>query len=360
MGDEDELDVPTEEATPSKFSFHRHSKYFEMMSGCLPSVLEEYDSIRISILFFSLSGMDLLGTLDKYKGKEQTIDWIYSTLLVDHNAIKTGFRGFSIGNEFSPHGSIEFCLFDTGHLAMTYTAIASLLILGDDLSRLDRELIARTVGNLQTPEGSFLSCLEGGECDMRYVYCACCVCYILDDWRFVDRNKIAEFVKKSVSFDFGIGQGMGLEGHGGSTFCGLASLVLMDELDKCLGYKLKERIKKWCIFRQVTGFHGRPNKRVDTCYSFWVGGALRLLESTQFISQQDLIDYLFSTENNVTGGYSKWPEHTADPLHSYMAISGLSLLGYEGLRSVDVRLNISTEAVCRLKVLHSSWKQDNT
>ena len=356
MGDENGSDS-AEEVTPTEFAFQRHSKYFEMMSGCLPSMLEEFDSLRISILFFSLSGMDLLGTLNRYKGKEQTVDWLYSSLLVDTSAVKSGFRGFNIGSNFSPNGSSEFCLFDTGHLAMTYTAIASLLILGDDLSRLNRELVARSMGTLQTPEGSFLSCKEGGECDMRYVYCACCVCYILDDWRFVNKVKIAEFVKNSISYDFGIGQGMGLEGHGGSTFCGLASLELMGELDKCLGNKLKERIKKWCIFRQITGFHGRPNKRVDTCYSFWVGGALKLLDGAQFISEQDLIGYLFSTENSVTGGFSKWPAHTADPLHSYMAISGLSLLGYKGLRQVDVRLNISTEAVSRLKLLHSNWSQ---
>ncbi|KAI6653213.1 Geranylgeranyl transferase type-1 subunit beta-like [Oopsacas minuta] len=340
---------------PSEFSFPRHAKYFEMMSGCLPSMLEEYDSIRMSILFFSLSGMDLLNTLDRCQGKDKIIDWIYSTMLTDSKALKTGFRGFNIGSEFSPTGCLEYCLFDTGHLAMTYTAIASLLILGDDLSRIDRECIAKTIGNLQTAEGSFLSCLEGGECDMRYIYCACCVCYILNDWRFVDKKRITDFIRQSVSFDFGIGQGPCLEGHGGSTFCGLASLALMGELDQCIGGKVKERIKKWCVFRQVTGFHGRPNKRVDTCYSFWIGGALKLLDANNLTSQHDLIEYLFSTENSITGGFSKWPDHSTDPLHSYMAISGLSLLGYPGVKPVDVRLNISSSAVERLKVLHLHW-----
>ena len=27
----------------------------------------------------------------------------------------------------------------------------------------------------------------------------------------------------------------------------------------------------------LTGFNGRPNKPVDTCYSFWVGAALAIL-----------------------------------------------------------------------------------
>ena len=37
-----------------------------------------------------------------------------------------------------------------------------------------------------------------------------------------------------------------------------------------------EKIKKWSIFRQKSGFHGRPNKPVDTCYSFWVGASLKV------------------------------------------------------------------------------------
>lgn len=353
---DDESDTTPEEQ-PKEFSFKRHAKYFEMMSGCLPSMLEEYDSIRMSILFFSLSGMDLLGALDKCQDKQQIVDWIYSTMLSDKKSLKTGFRGFNIGSDFSSIGSPEFCPFDSGHLAMTYTALASLLVLGDNLSRVDRESTARAVGSLQNEDGSFLSSLDGGECDMRYVYCACCICFMVDDWRFVDANKVAEFVRRSVSFDFSIGQGPFLEGHGGSTFCGLASLALMGRLDQCLGAKLKERLKKWCVFRQVTGFHGRPNKRVDTCYSFWVGGALKLLDANNLMSREDLIEFLFTTESDVTGGFSKWAGHMADPLHSYMAVSGLSLLEYPGVKPVDVMLNISSEAVGRLKELHLSWRK---
>ena len=30
--------------------------------------------------------------------------------------------------------------------------------------------------------------------------------------------------------------------------------------------------------RQQNGYHGRPNKPVDTCYSFWVGATLKVRE----------------------------------------------------------------------------------
>ena len=61
---------------------------------------------------------------------------------------------------------------------------------------------------------------------------------------------------------------------GGSTFCALASLVLMGKLYEAFSPKELERIKRWCLQRQQSGFQGRPNKPVDTCYSFWIGASL--------------------------------------------------------------------------------------
>lgn len=69
---------------------------------------------------------------------------------------------------------------------------------------------------------------------------------------------------------------------GGSTFCALASLVLMNQLDSSLVADELEQIKRWCLFRQKSGFQGRPNKPVDTCYSFWVGASLEVYLNGQF------------------------------------------------------------------------------
>lgn len=30
---------------------------------------------------------------------------------------------------------------------------------------------------------------------------------------------------------------------------------------------------------QIDGFQGRPNKPVDTCYSFWIGASLKILNA---------------------------------------------------------------------------------
>lgn len=80
---------------------------------------------------------------------------------------------------------------------MTYTALACLLILGDDLSRVNRTAVLSGIGRLQLPNGSFYSTAEGSENDMRFVYCAACVCHMLQDWSAMDRMKAAEFIKSS-------------------------------------------------------------------------------------------------------------------------------------------------------------------
>lgn len=109
-----------------------------------------------------------------------------------------------------------------GHLAMTYTSLCSLLILGDNLSRVDKKSVLEGillyeflldffvilfliffvtwegVGALQTEEGSFNGSLYGTESDMRFTFCAAAICYILNDWSTIDREKMAEYIIKSM------------------------------------------------------------------------------------------------------------------------------------------------------------------
>jgi geranylgeranyl transferase type-1 subunit beta len=51
----------------------------------------------------------------------------------------------------------------------------------------------------------------------------------------------------------------------------------MGKLEEVFSEKELNRIKRWCIMRQQNGYHGRPNKPVDTCYSFWVGATLKVI-----------------------------------------------------------------------------------
>lgn len=44
---------------------------------------------------------------------------------------------------------------------------------------------------------SFCCVPEGSENDMRFVYCAACICYMLNDWSGMNVEKAVQFVQKS-------------------------------------------------------------------------------------------------------------------------------------------------------------------
>ena len=103
---------------------------------------------------------------------------------------------------------------------MTYTALASLLILGDDLSRVHRSAIIEGLKSLQNPDGrsathiqspthhntfelvmfigcSFCPMAYGDENDVRFIYCACCISFMLNDWSGINQDKAVDFIRKS-------------------------------------------------------------------------------------------------------------------------------------------------------------------
>lgn len=184
---------------------------------------------------------------------------------------------------------------------MTYTSIAILVILGDDLTRLDRKsiiegkwknvtskfwlhniILFKGVAAVQRPDGSFSASVEGNEYDMRFVYCAACICFMLNDWGQVNKSSMGRYIMDSIvsstktfkwrkvkpffiqkRFDGGVSQHFEMESHGGTTFCALAALQLSDQMHLLNGKKL-EKMKRWLLFRQDGGFQGRPNKPIDT------------------------------------------------------------------------------------------------
>ena len=49
---------------------------------------------------------------------------------------------------------------------------------------------------------SFQPTVDGSENDMRFIYCACCISYILNDWSGIDVPKVVQYIKKSRVIDY--------------------------------------------------------------------------------------------------------------------------------------------------------------
>ncbi|XP_035204818.1 geranylgeranyl transferase type-1 subunit beta-like, partial [Stegodyphus dumicola] len=156
------------------------------------------------------------------------------------------------------------------------------------------------------------------ESDMRFVYCAACICYILQDWSGMDVEKTVAYIKLSRNYDGGIGQGPGLESHGGSTFCAIATLWMMGRLENTFTGEELKHLKRWLVFRQEHGFHGRPNKPDDSCYSFWVGATLKLLNCYHFVNYPEVLKFVLSTQDDVTGGIAKWVDYVPGIIFNFL------------------------------------------
>lgn len=123
----------------------------------------------------------------------------------------------------------------------------------------------------------------------------------------------------------------------------------------CLSECQIHRLKQWCLNRQDKGFNGRVNKPIDSCYSFWIGATLKLIDMLQFTNYEDNVNYIFETFDDITGGFSKWPGFSPDPLHTFMGICALSLVNFSNFKKIHPALVISQEAYENLKKIHQKW-----
>ncbi|XP_014215362.1 geranylgeranyl transferase type-1 subunit beta [Copidosoma floridanum] len=335
-------------ATP-KLVEKKHIKYFQLVLQMVPQGVP--DASRATLAYFALSGLDLLNALDhlSQQQKKDAINWFYR-LQVKGAGKRSGFESSSM----IPKDVIT--KYHCGHLAMTYTSLAGLLILEDDLSDVDRDSIIKAVEACQNSDGSFTAMITGYESDMRFLYCACWISAVLDDWSGVDKEKAVDYIVKSFSYDGGFGQGPGLESHGGSSFCAVASLYLMDELDNALTKNQLDKLKRWCLMRQVDGFHGRPGKPSDSCYSFWIGATLNLLGISKLSNWEENRAFLLDTQNTIMGGFGKYADEQPDPLHAYFGICSLSLIEEPSLQEMHPALNISQRAYAHLQKIQNQWR----
>lgn len=304
----------------------------------LPAPYKSMDTNRLTLLYFCISGLDLLDMLGEVD-TQSIVEYIYSLQapLLDHG----GFYGY-------PPVQFERKEQDTcnnqPHIANTYVALIMLLILGDDLQRVQREGIAASLRKWQLEDGSFC-CVHGissldSENDIRFTFCAAAICYVLDLWHVLDVDRMHQNIMAARSYDSAFGMGFQTESHGGCTYCALASLSMMGRLDD-----LPERVQlvDWLVKRQQEGLQGRVGKDPDSCYSFWVGASLKLLGVQHFLDDVACSSFIKRCEFQNFGGFQKFPDVPPDLLHSYFSVAGLSLCGL--LTPLDARLNMSQRAL---------------
>ncbi|NP_001347555.1 geranylgeranyl transferase type-1 subunit beta-like [Aegilops tauschii subsp. strangulata] len=342
---------------PAGFARARHAAFLELMSSELPDGYATQEVNHLTLAYFAVAGLSLLRELDRVN-KDQIAKWVLSFQVhpeANVNLDNGQFYGFcgSRTTKF-PSNLVKDPCHNGSHLASTYSALATLKIVGYDVLNLDSKVLLLSMKKLQQPDGSFMPTHIGAETDLRFVYCAAAICSMLKDWSGMDKEKAKEYILNCQSYDGGFGMVPGSESHGGGTFCAVAALYLMGFIQVDLASNSRESapidvqlLLEWCLQRQAAdgGFQGRRNKPSDTCYAFWIGGVLKMIGAYHLIDHGALQEFLLTCQT-CYGGFSKFPDdELPDIYHSYYGLAALSLLGEEEVEPLCAELGIIAAAL---------------
>ncbi|XP_072960011.1 protein farnesyltransferase subunit beta [Typha angustifolia] len=197
------------------------------------------------------------------------------------------------------------------HLATTYAAVNALVTLGSDraLSSINRGYLYKFLLRMKDSSGAFRM-HDGGEIDVRACYTAISVASLLNILDIELAEDLGSYILRCQTYEGGIAGEPHSEAHGGYTFCGLATMILINEADKLD----LPGLMGWVAFRQGVecGFQGRTNKLVDGCYSFWQGGVFALMQKlmqmvdgqlkSSFVNREESADIASGTRSSDLAG----------------------------------------------------------
>ncbi|ORY13101.1 terpenoid cyclases/protein prenyltransferase alpha-alpha toroid [Clohesyomyces aquaticus] len=327
--------LPFLEGNPNEFDLNshhlpklqrkKHVAFLEKTLGNYPAQMAPMDAARPWFLYWSLQGLTALGE-DVSKYQERVI---YTFAAAQH----------PMGGYGGGHGQLP-------HLAATYAAVLSLVIVGgaEAYDSINRKAMWHYLGNMKQADGGF-TMSPGGEEDIRGAFCAMVILSLLDlplelppdapsrahgHTSFMDN--LGGWVSRCQNYEGGISAAPGNEAHGAYAFCGLGCLSIMgsptETLNKYLDMPL---LIHWLSSRQCApegGFSGRTNKLVDGCYSHWIGSCWALVEAasgkTGLWNRSALGRYILAAAQFKKGGLVDKPGKRPDAYHSCYNLAGLS------------------------------------
>jgi geranylgeranyl transferase type-2 subunit beta len=110
----------------------------------------------------------------------------------------------------------------------------------------------------------------------------------------VDVEKAVQHVHSCANFDGGYGTSPGAESHSGQVFTCVGALTIAGRLDLVNG----EKLGAWLSERQLKngGLNGRPEKKEDVCYSWWVMSSMAMLDKLHWIDGDKLTKFILQCQ----------------------------------------------------------------
>ncbi|XP_014632032.1 farnesyltransferase GMERA1A isoform X2 [Glycine max] len=244
-----------------------HMQYLSKGLRHLSSAFSVLDANRPWLCYWIFHSIALLGESVDDELEDNTIDFL--------NRCQDPNGGYAGGPGQMPH------------IATTYAAVNTLITLGGQksLASINRDKLYGFLRRMKQSNGGFRMHDEG-EIDVRACYTAISVASVLNILDDELIKNVGDYILSCQTYEGGIAGEPGSEAHGGYTFCGLATMILIGEVNRLD----LPRLVEWAVFRQgkECGFQGRTNKLVDGCYSFWQGGAVALLQRLSSIINKQM------------------------------------------------------------------------
>lgn len=114
----------------------------------------------------------------------------------------------------------------------------------------------------------------------------------------VDIEKAVQHVHSCANFDGGYGTSPGAESHSGQVFTCVGALTIAGRLDLVD----QEKLGAWLSERQLKngGLNGRPEKKEDVCYSWWVMSSMAMLNKLHWIDDEKLTQFILQCQVSFT------------------------------------------------------------
>ena len=277
--------------------------------------------LRVSGIYWGLSALQLLQHVTTKEEEEEIIKFVLACQNADG-----GFGG-NIGHD--------------SHLLYTLSAVQVLCLFGAE-NRIDRATTATWVASLQQADGSFCGD-RWGEVDTRFSYSSLNCLALLGHLDLsahssggptakVNIDAAVQFVLRCQNWDGGFGVVPQAESHAGQIFCCVGALSIVNRLHDID----VDKVSWWLAERQLPsgGLNGRPEKKADVCYSWWVLSTLSMLGRIHWIDSDALVKFILLCQDADDGGIADKPGNQPDVYHTFFGIAGLSLLGWDKSNSV--------------------------
>jgi geranylgeranyl transferase type-2 subunit beta len=315
-------DVPIPVNSPTELLSEKHATFilkYGKTDNLFEYIMSEH--LRLSGLYWCITALDIMGKKD-----ESDMELIFQVI----NEAKNDDGGYGAAKG---HAS---------HILHTLCAVQVLVTL-DRMDLIDVESLVKFVKSLQQEDGSFHGTLEEKDNDTRFAFCAVATLYFLDRMNDIDISGAVKYILSCYNFDGGFGTYPKSESHAGQIYCCLGLLAVTNNLDQID----ENKTARWLAERQCPsgGLCGRPEKLPDVCYSQWVLASLAILRRQHWIDKETLIRFIIASQDDELGGIADRPGDEADPFHTIFGLAGLSVLGYDGLNTVDPTFCMTTKAL---------------